>query len=125
MATKNYFFSKFFAYYFLKLHLHHFSKMKSHKEAKKQWESRFFLLFCLMVEGSGSIPRNNGSGSGSRRPKNIRLLRIRIRNTAPHLYKLNFWMPCILLYIFFLGYSLLRACLVRASPEYKGTCKLL
>ncbi len=36
-----------------------------------------------MIEGSGSesIPLTNGSGSGSRRPKNIRIRRIRIRNT--------------------------------------------
>jgi hypothetical protein len=27
-----------------------------------------------MIEGSGSIPLNNGSGSGSRRPKNIQIL---------------------------------------------------
>jgi hypothetical protein len=42
------------------------------------------LLFCLMIEesGSGSIRLTNGSGS--RRPKNIRILQIRIwiRNTA-------------------------------------------
>ncbi len=40
----------------------------------QQWEeSRFFLLFCLMIEGSGS-----------KRPKNIwiRQIQIRIRNTA-------------------------------------------
>ncbi len=40
------------------------------------------LLFCLIIEGSGSVYRTNGSGSGSGRPKNIRILRIRIRNTA-------------------------------------------
>ncbi len=58
-----------------------FYKDKSPKEVTKQWESKFFLLFFLDVEGSGSrsIPLTNGSGSGSRRPKNIR---IRIRNTA-------------------------------------------
>jgi hypothetical protein len=32
-----------------------------------------------MIEGSESVPLTNGSGCGSRRPKNIR---IRIRNTA-------------------------------------------
>jgi hypothetical protein len=46
----------------------------------------------LMIEKSGagsgsragprSVPQTNGSGSGSRRPKNIRMLRIRIPNTA-------------------------------------------
>jgi len=50
----------FFAYYFLKLHLHHFSKTKS-PESTKQQELRFFLLFCLIIErsGSGSVPRTN------------------------------------------------------------------
>jgi hypothetical protein len=32
-----------------------------------------------MIEGSGSVPLTNISGSGSKRPKNIRLRRIRIR----------------------------------------------
>jgi hypothetical protein len=58
------------AYYFLKVHLHHFSKIISQKEVTKLLESRFFLLFWLMIEGSGS-----------RRSKNIRNPRIRIRNT--------------------------------------------
>jgi hypothetical protein len=35
----------------------------------------FFYYFCLMIEGSGSISLTNGSGSG--RPKNIWILRIR------------------------------------------------
>jgi hypothetical protein len=59
-----------------------FSKVKCQKEVTKQSKSRFFLLFCLVIEGSGA-------GSGSRRPKNtwirwigIRWIRIRIRNTA-------------------------------------------
>jgi hypothetical protein len=40
-----------------------------------------------MIDGSGSIPLTNGSGSGSRRPKNMWIrwirnpIRIRIRNT--------------------------------------------
>jgi hypothetical protein len=34
----------------------------------------------------GSMPLNNGSGSGSRRPKN-RWIRIRIRNTAINMYR--------------------------------------
>ena len=35
--------------------------------------------FCLMIEGSGSMPLTNGSRSGSRRPKNMW-----IRNTGVH-----------------------------------------
>ncbi len=63
----------FSVYYFLKLHSHHFLKIKILKSHK--WS--FLYYFCLMIEGSGSIPLTNGSGSGSRRPKNIR-----IRNTS-------------------------------------------
>jgi hypothetical protein len=57
------------------VHLNNFSKIKSPKEVTKQKESRFFLLFCLPIEGSGSVcgsnPLTYGSGSGSRRPKNM------------------------------------------------------
>ncbi len=71
------FFLSFFAYYFLKLHLHHYSKIKESKRSHKTVGIKVLLtlLFCLIIEGSGSVPRTNGSG----RPKNIR---IRIRNTT-------------------------------------------
>jgi hypothetical protein len=43
----------------------------------------FSYYFCLTIEGSrygsGSVPLTNESGSRSRRPKNIRILGIRIR----------------------------------------------
>jgi hypothetical protein len=69
IATKNNcFWRSLSAYNFFKVHLLHFSKIKSQKEVTKQWESRFFILFCL-VTGAGSITLTNGSGSGSRRPK--------------------------------------------------------
>jgi hypothetical protein len=63
-----------------------FSKI-SQKAFTKQYESRFSYYFCLVIEGSGpgagsesgSIPLTNGSGAGSRRPKNMW---IRIRNAA-------------------------------------------
>jgi len=61
----------FSAYYFFKVHLHHFSKIKSHKEVTKSRNKVFSYYFCLMIEGSGSVPRTNGSGSGSRKPKTI------------------------------------------------------
>jgi hypothetical protein len=41
----------------------------------------FPSYFCLMIEGSGAGPVPLTNGSGSRRPKNIR---IRIRNTAAY-----------------------------------------
>jgi hypothetical protein len=50
------------------VHLHHFSKIKSHKEVGNKG---FSYYFCLMIEGSGSLSLINGSGSG--RPKNIRI----------------------------------------------------
>ncbi len=76
-ATKIIFFSlNFYAYSLWKVHLHHFSKINSHKEVAKPCNSKVFLLFCLLIEGSGSVQINYGSGS--KRPKN---LRIRIWNT--------------------------------------------
>ncbi len=71
------------AYYFLKVpvHLHNFSKIKS-QEVKNSRNQGFPYYFCMTTEGSGSVPLTNGSGS--RRPKNIRIRRIciRIRNAA-------------------------------------------
>ncbi len=40
-----------------------------------------------MIEGSGSVSLTNGSGCRSGRPKNMRILRIRIRNTAGNYFK--------------------------------------
>jgi hypothetical protein len=45
-----------------------FQRKKSKKEVKKQLHSRFFVLFVL---------DERRSGSGSRRPQNIRIRRIR------------------------------------------------
>jgi hypothetical protein len=80
MPTKNLLKKSFSACYFFKVPvlLHHFSKVKSQKEITNQYKSRYFLLFCLMIEGSGSeagsgsIHLTNGSGSRSRRPKKTR-----------------------------------------------------
>jgi hypothetical protein len=50
---------KFFAKYFLEVHLHNFAKIKSHKEVTKYSVvgiEVFLTIFCLMIEGSGSIP---------------------------------------------------------------------
>jgi hypothetical protein len=41
---------------------------------------------CLMIEESGSKSLTNGSGCGSGTPKNIWILRIRIRNTVYNYY---------------------------------------
>jgi hypothetical protein len=82
MPAKNKFFNTIFSnFYFLKLNLNHFSKMKSQKGSQNSRNQGFSFYFCMMIEGSGSIPLT--SGSGSWRPKNmwIRWIRIRIRNT--------------------------------------------
>ncbi len=71
------------------VHLHHFSKIKSPKEVTKQLESRFFLLFCLLIEGSGSIPLTNGSGSGMHKNMWIRWIKIWIRIRIPLLRKVH------------------------------------
>jgi hypothetical protein len=70
-ANKKIIFKIFSAYYILslKVHLHHFSKIKCKKEITNSRNQGFSCYFCLMIEGSGSIPLTNGSGSGSRRPK--------------------------------------------------------
>jgi hypothetical protein len=60
-----------------------FKDIKCHKEGTKHEpvEIKFFLLFCLVMEESGSVPLTNGSGS--RRAKNVR---IRVRNTAANVF---------------------------------------
>jgi hypothetical protein len=65
----------FSAYYFLKVLLHHYSEIKRQKKVTKQYGRNqcFSYYFCLMIEGSGS---------GSRRIKNMWIRLIRIRNTA-------------------------------------------
>jgi hypothetical protein len=63
----------------LKVLLHNFLKIKSQKEVRNSKNQGFSYYFRLMIEGSGSIPLTNGSGSRSRMPKNMW---IRIRNTA-------------------------------------------
>ncbi len=52
-----------------------------HWPTKCQQKRFFSYYFCMMTEGIGSIPLTHGFGSGSRRHKNIRIRRIRIRNT--------------------------------------------
>ncbi len=84
MASKNHFYLSFFAYYFLLFEATFFKDKKSQNSMNRG----FYYYFCLMIEGSGagsrSVRHTNGSGSG--RPKIIRILRIviriRIRNTA-------------------------------------------
>ncbi len=67
--------------------LHSFPKIKSQKESQNSRNQGFSYYFCMMTEGSGSIPLTAGSGSGSRRPKNmwirwIRMLGIRIQSRS-------------------------------------------
>ncbi len=87
-ANKKLFLKKSFSacWYFLKVRLQHFSKIKVKKKSQNSRNQSFSYYFCLMIEGpgSGSIHFTRGSGSGSRRTKNIwiRWIRIRIRSTG-------------------------------------------
>jgi hypothetical protein len=72
----------FSAYFCLKAQLHNFSMIKVKKKSQNRRNHRnqgFAYYFCLMIEGFGSVPPTKGSGS--RRPKNIRIRRIRNRIT--------------------------------------------
>ncbi len=69
------------AYYFLKVHLHHLLKIKSQKESQNSRNQGFSYHFCMMIEGSGSRSITLTDGSGSGRPKNMRIRWNRIRNT--------------------------------------------
>jgi hypothetical protein len=89
----------FIAYCFLKVHLYQSSYIKTQKRSHKLVKSRFFLTF-LLVDG-GIRNRTNSDGSGSGRPKNIRILRIRIRIYDTGTYKqrnrTGIWLrPCTL-----------------------------
>ncbi len=65
METKIYFFSlSFVTYYFLTMHLYKFSKIKVKKKSQNcRNHKALAYYFFLMIEGSGSVPRTNGSGS--------------------------------------------------------------
>ncbi len=80
MPTKN----KFLCLFLLKVHLHNSSKIKIKKKLQSRRNQDLSSLFCLLMEGSGfgSKQIDYGSWCGSRRLKNIRILRIRTRNTA-------------------------------------------
>jgi hypothetical protein len=68
MPTKNIFFLSFSAYNFLKVDLHKFSRSKVIKKSQKNRRNQDFSYFvCLIIEGSGSVPLTNRSGT--RRPK--------------------------------------------------------
>jgi hypothetical protein len=62
-----------------------FQREKVIKKSQNSRNQGFSYYFCLMIERSGPVPLTNGSRSGFRRPKNIR---IRIRNTA-HFFHLD------------------------------------
>jgi hypothetical protein len=65
-AKKKLIFNTIFSsyYYVLKVHLHHFSKIKSQKESQNIRNQGVSYYFCMVIEGSGSIPLTSGSGSG-------------------------------------------------------------
>jgi hypothetical protein len=72
-------------------HLHHSSKIKSHKKLQNSRNQGFPYYFCLMKEGSGSgsVLVTNGFGSG--KPKNIRIIRIRMWIRIPNTALIRVW----------------------------------
>ncbi len=54
---------KFFCLLLSKLHSHHFSKIKSKKKSQNSRNQGFSSYFCLIIEGSGSVPLTNGSAT--------------------------------------------------------------
>jgi hypothetical protein len=95
-ASKRIIFNTIFsAYYFFKVHLHHFSKIKGQKESQNIRNQGFSYYFCMMIEGSGSSSIPLTSGSGSWRPKSMRirwiLIRLRIRNTGFSIVQCTPW----------------------------------
>ncbi len=64
-----------------------FSKIKSKKNSQSFRNQGFSYFFYLVIEGSrsgsGSIPLTDGSGSGSRRPKNMWIRWIRDPDSDP------------------------------------------
>jgi hypothetical protein len=66
-----------------------FFKEKVEKKSQNSRSQGFSYYFCLMIEGSGSVPLTGGSGS--RRPKNIWIRRIQIRNNEEwYIYPLKY-----------------------------------
>jgi hypothetical protein len=65
------FLTKFFCLLLFETTLTSFSKIKSHKESENRRSEGFSYQFSFMIEGFRSVPRSNGSASGS--PKNIRI----------------------------------------------------
>ncbi len=64
MTSKNKFlFQSFFVLLLLKVHLHQFSKIKVRKKSQNSKNQGFSYSFCLLMEGSGSIQNNVGTGS--------------------------------------------------------------
>jgi hypothetical protein len=72
-------FLSFLDFYFLKVHLNQSSKIKSHNKPQNS-RNQFFLTFLL---DDGRI-RTNNDESGSWRPKNIRILGIRLDPDPKH-----------------------------------------
>ncbi len=95
--SKNYFLTQFFCLLLFECTFTSFFKDKCQKESQNRRNQSFSYYFCMMIEGSGSIPLT--SGSGSTRPKNMW-----IRNTALQYFDLN---TRLLLFDRFISYLVL------------------
>ncbi len=93
-ANQKLVFNIFFAYYFLKVHSHHFSKIKRHKKSQNCRNHGFSNYFCLMIEGSGSVPLTNWSWSGTGKPQ---------KHTYPDPYPQHWLLPLDLTRMFLHG----------------------
>jgi hypothetical protein len=80
-ANKKKLFIKFFRLSLFEGTFTSFFKDKSPKEVTNSRNQGFSNYFCLMIEGSGSVPLTSGSVSGRTKNMWIRWIRIRIRNT--------------------------------------------
>ncbi len=80
MPTKNLFYFYFICLLLFEGTFTSFFKDKNQKESQNSRNQGFSYYFCMLIEGSRSIPLTNGSGSG--KPKSMWTRWIRIRNTA-------------------------------------------
>ncbi len=91
--------------------------MTSHKEVAKLYKSRFFLLFAGRIQ---IRIRTNIYRAGSRRPKNQRILQIRIRATGQNWTSLS-----IILYVIWFLFSPCTVPKIRFMYSQKGYCVAL
>jgi hypothetical protein len=83
----------FSAYYFFQVHLHNFLKVKVKKKSQNCRNQGFSYYFCLIIEGSGSIPLTKRPGWESGRPNQLtkKVANTMIDLRSPQLQTLSSW----------------------------------